>query len=653
MKLNTAKTALILFLFSAPAFAQNNGDKVLMTVGGEKVTVQEFENVYHKNPSGKESDPKSVNDYLDLYINFRLKVKEARDLGYDTSAAFKNELNGYRKQLSQPYLTDTIISDKLMKEAYDRIQWDVRASHVLIKCDADALPKDTLIAYNKAMKIRDRILKGEDFGKIANNESEDPYAKQTKNGGDLGYFTALMGFVYPFETAAYTLKEGEISMPVRSQFGYHIIKVTDKIKHVEMTTAHIMVKFGKTMTKEDSANLEKKVNELYEKLKKGEVFDTLAVKFSDDPGSAKGGGKLQPFGRTSNYPQEFKDAAFGLSKDGDFSRPFKTRFGWHIVKRISVKEVGTYAEMKSDLKNKIAKDSRSNMSRTSLISKIKNWYNFKEDLKARDELAGKTIMDSSIFKGKWDAKKAASLKKTVFSLGGKNYTQQDFAKYIESHQASRPPMAYLSVISSMYKTWVEETLVAYEESQLDKKYPKFKALMDEYRDGILLFELTDKKVWSKAVKDTAGLKDYYAKNKDHFKWEERIEAKTYICADANTSAKVKDMLKKGKTDKEILDKLNKNAQVLVQVENARTYNKGDNKTLDASWAPGPTADMNDGGKVKFMYVTKLIAPTPKSLSEAKGLVTAEYQTFLEKEWIDTLKKKYEVKVDKEVLKLVK
>jgi peptidyl-prolyl cis-trans isomerase SurA len=309
--------------------------------------------------------------------------------------------------------------------------------------------------------------------------------------------------------------------------------------------------------------------------------------------------------------------------------------------------------MKNELKNKIAKDQRSNMSRTSLINKIKGWYNFKEDLKARDELAGKTIMDSSIFKGKWDAKKAANLKKTVFTLGGKNYTQQDFAKYIESHQALRPAAPYQSVIAGMYKTWLEESLVAYEESQLDVKYPKFKALMDEYRDGILLFELTDKKVWSKAVKDTTGLKEYYEKNKDHFKWDERIEAKTYTCADAKTSAKVRDMLKKGKSDKEILDKLNKNAQVNVQVENAKTYNKGDNKTLDASWAPGPTPDMNADGKVKFMYVTRIIAPTPKTLTEAKGLVTAEYQNYLEKEWIDSLKKKYEVKVDKEVLKLVK
>ncbi|HEY6163014.1 MAG TPA: peptidylprolyl isomerase [Bacteroidia bacterium] len=653
MKLHSVSTAfsLLFITLSGASFAQDNGNKVLMTVGGEKVTVSEFENVYHKNPSPNQSDPKSVNEYLELYTNFRLKVKEARDLGYDTSAAFKNELAGYRKQLSQPYLTDTIISDKLIKEAYDRVQWDIRASHILILCDQDALPKDTLAAYNKALSIRNRILKGENFEKLANELSEDKYVKQVKNGGDLGYFTALMGYVYPFESAAYNLKPGELSMPVRTQFGYHIIKVTDRVKHVDMTTAHIMVKFNKNMTKADSENLEKKIKDIYEGLKKGQVFDTLAAKYSDDPGSSKQGGKLQPFGRTSNYPQEFKDAAFGLTKDGDFSAPFKTRFGWHIVKRLSVKEVGPYSEMKADLKNRIAKDQRSNMSRVSLINKIKNWYNFKEDLKSRDELTAK--LDTNVFKGKWAPKNLDKMNKTIFTLAGKNYTQQDFIKYIQTHQAARPKVPMQSVINGMYKAWVEESLVAYEESQLDVKYPKFKALMDEYRDGILLFELTDKKVWSKAVKDTVGLKEYYEKNKDHFKWEDRAEAKMYTCANEKISEKVKDMIKKGKSDKEILDKLNKNGEVNVQVENPKVYNKGDNKTIDDNWVPGPTADKKENGKVNFYYVTKILAPTPKSLSEAKGLVTAEYQNYLEKEWIDSLKKKYEVKVDQEVLKTVR
>lgn len=655
MKPNTVKTGCSLLFVSifSLAFTQsgNNGDKVLLTVGGEKVTANEFESVYHKNPSGKTNDPKSLGDYLELYINFRLKVKEARDLGYDTSASFKNELNGYRKQLSQPYLTDTIISDKLMKEAYDRIQWDLRVSHILIKCDADALPKDTLAAYNKTAKIRERILKGEDFGKIANAESDDPYVKQAKNGGDLGYFTCLMGYVYPFETASYNLKQGELSMPVRTQFGYHIIKVTDKVKHVDMTTAHIMVKFSKGMSKEDSAKAESKINDVYGKLQKGEVFDSLAAKFSDDPGSSKAGGKLQPFGRTSNFPAEFKEAAFALAKDGDFSKPFKTRFGWHIVKRLSTKEPGSYAEMKNDLKTRIAKDQRSNMSRNSLISKIKGWYNFKENTKTLDEFL--PLMDSSVFKGKWEAKKASKLNKTIFSLAGKNYTQQDFAKYMESHQASRAPVPYLSVINSMYKAWTEETLVAYEESQLDVKYPKFKALMDEYRDGILLFELTDKKVWSKAVKDTVGLKEYYEKNKDHFKWDERAEAKVYTCVDEKTAAEVKKMILKNKSDKEILDKLNKDARVMVQVDESKIFAKGDNKMIDGSWVPGLTANKAENGKTVFANITRLLAPTPKTLNEAKGLITAEYQTYLEKEWVDVLRKKYTVTIDQDVLKTIK
>jgi peptidyl-prolyl cis-trans isomerase SurA len=628
--------------------AQDNGNKVLMTVGGDKVTLNEFENVYYKNNTNKTNDPKSLQEYLDLYTNFRLKVKEAKDIGLDTSAAFRNELMGYRKQLSQPYLTDTVINDKLLMESYDRMKWDVRAYHILVKCDADALPKDTLIAYNKALKIRDRILKGEDFGKVANVTTDDTYGRT--NGGDLGYFTALIGFVYPFESAAYNLKIGDLSMPVRTQFGYHIIKVTEKVEHVDLLTAHIMIKFNKGMSAADSTAAVKKMEDIYNQLKKGVPFDTLCAKFSEDPGSSKKGGVLQLMGRSSNFPPEFKDAAFALKKDGDFSAPIKTRFGWHIVKRVSSKSLAPYNDMKGELKNKIAKDMRSNMSRTSLIAKIKKEYNFKENTKMRDELKG--ALDTAIFMGKWQAIKASKFTKEIFSLGDKKYTQTDFAKYIESHQAPRAKVDFAVLLNSMYKVWVEETVVAYEESRLDVKYPKFKALMDEYRDGILLFELTDKKVWSKAVKDTTGLKEYYEKNKTKWLWDERADVKIYTCADVKTAEKVRKMIAKNKTDKEILDALNVKGQISVTVEN-KLYNKGDNAMVDASWTPGLSPNKTENGKVVFAHVLKITPQTPKTLNEAKGLVTADYQQYLDKMWIEDLKKKYAVKIDQDVLKLVK
>ncbi|MEW6467435.1 MAG: peptidylprolyl isomerase [Bacteroidota bacterium] len=651
-RLHLLKTlAFTLVAGIAPAQQNTTDDRILMTVGDEKVTVSEFMSVYQKNPSVKDSENKSIQEYIELYTNFRLKVKEARDLGMDTSASFRNELMGYRKQLSMPYLTDTVVNDKLLKEVYERMQWDIRSSHILIKCDPNALPKDTLAAYNAAMKAYNRIKAGEDFAKVCKQVTQDDYGKT--NGGDLDYRT-VFELIYPFETAMYNMKVGEVSKPVRSQVGYHIIKVTDRQPHIELTTAHIMIKTPKGMSAEDSLKALQKINDIYDQLVKGTPWDTLAMKYSDDPGSAKKGGLLPPVARNynSNYPAEFKTAAFTLGKDGEYTKPFKTRFGWHIVKRVSSKGVPPFADVKNEIKNKVSKDPRANTGRTALMGKIKTWYNFKEDLKARDEFYALFAKDSSIFKGQWKAEKAKNMNKVMFSLLDKNYTQADFAKYIESHQAPRPSASHILVVNGLYKAWQEEALIAFEDSRLEMKYPKFKALMQEYNDGILLFELTDKKVWSKGVKDTAGLRAYYELNKTRFMWDERAEVKTYTCANEKVAAAVRKMIAKGKSDKEILEKVNKNGAQNLSIE-TKIYNKGDNKEVDARWAPGLLSDKTEEGKVTLTYISKLVAPTPKSFSEAKGLITADYQAFLEKEWIDTLKKKYKVVINEDVLKTLK
>lgn len=643
--------ALAFCFISASAVAQvATDDRILMTVGGEKVTVNEFMSVYQKNPTAKDNEVKSITDYVELYTNFRLKVKEARDMGMDTSAAFKNELLGYRKQLSMPYLTDTVVSDKLLKEVYERMQWDIRSSHILIKCDANALPKDTLLAYNRAMAAYNKIMKGEDFGKVCKATTEDDYGKT--NGGDLGYRT-VFELIYQFETAMYGLKVGEVSKPVRTQVGYHIIKVTDKQQHVDMITAHIMVKTAKGSV-QDSLDAIAKINDIYAQLQKGISFDTLAKKYSDDPGSAKKGGVLPALGRNdaSNFPAEFKNAAFTLTKDGEYSKPIKTRFGWHIIKRMSTKAVAPYSEIKNEIRNKVAKDQRSNMGRTALIGKIKTWYNFKEDTKARDEFYVTMKGDSSIFKGTWKADKAKNMNKTMFTLLDKNYTQQDFAKYIETHQAPRASASHIIVINGWYKSFLEESLIGFEDNRLEMKYPKFRALMQEYRDGILLFELTDKKVWSKAVKDTTGLKDYYSKNKNKFMWDQRAELKIYNCANDKVAVMVRKMLSKGKSDKDILAKANAGGAINLSID-TKIVNKGDNKEVDAKWNPGLLSDKADNGKVTITYINKLVAPTPKTFTEAKGLITADYQAYLEKDWIDSLKKKYTVTVDQNVLKTLK
>ncbi len=642
----------IVSFIAVNASAQKNDDAVLMTIGGNRVTVSEFENVYHKNNS-KESatDAKSLNEYVDLFVNFKLKVKEAEELGLDTAKAFKDELAGYRKQLAQPYLTDKDVNEKLLQQTYNRLNEDVHAAHILVKVNENALPKDTLEAYNKIMKIRTRILKGEDFNKVAGEKgiSDDPSA--VENGGDLGYFTALQ-MVYPFENAAYNTKVGEISMPVRTRYGYHILKVTDRRKaQGEVLVAHIMIRTPNNMSAEDSLKLYGKMVEIYTKLKAGEKFDELAQQYSDDKSSAKKGGELPWFG-TGKMPQEFETAAFALKNKEDYSPIMRTKYGWHILKLIDKKGLASFDEMKNELKAKVTKDSRSQAGRSSLIAKIKTEYKFKENLKSRDEFY--KIVDTTFFNGTWDAAKAAKFNKPIFNLNDKVYTQKDFAEYLASHQTQRPKTDPKVVIDPLYAQFVDESAIAYEEARLDQKYPEFKALMQEYRDGILLFELTDQKVWSKAVKDTTGAKDFYEKNKNNYMWDERAEATVYTASDDKVAKQLRALLKKKKSEKEILEVINKDSQLNLAVE-TRVFNKGENEFVDKNWNPGISEDLNDAKnkKVVIVVVDKLLKPVPKLYVDSKGMVTADYQAYLEKEWINSLKKKYAVSIDKTVLATIK
>lgn len=631
------------------SLAQDKKDPVLLTVAGDKIAKSEFEKIYHKNNSKENSlDKRSLQDYLDLYINYKLKVKEAEALKLDTGKAFKDELAGYRKQLAQPYLSDKEVSEKLVREAYDRMKKDVRAAHILIRVAADAAPKDTQEAYNKALKIRESIVKeGKNFGVVAQESSEDPSAKENK--GDLGYFTSMQ-MVYPFETAAFTSKPGEISMPVRTRFGYHIIKVIDvRPAQGEIHVEHIMVKAPVGMTKEDSIKSKEKIDEIYQKIKKGENFEDLARQFSDDVSSGKSGGGLPWFG-TGRMVSEFEQAAFALKINGDVSEPIRTPYGWHIIKRLEKKELGSFESLQTELKNKIGKDSRSEISRNSLIKRIKKEYGFKESEKAREEVFSK--LDTSFFEGKWDVAKAKDLKKMVCKLGNKEYTQQDLAKFLAERQSKRAKANIKVVTAPLYEEFVNENCIAYEESKLDEKYPEFHSLMQEYKDGILLFELTDRKVWSKAVKDTTGLKGFYEKNKTHYMWPDRLEATVYSCANMDIANQVRELMQKGVKNDSILRVVNKTSQLNLSIKEGK-FSLGDNDIIDSiQWKKGLTVNMRKKNTIVFVDVKNKLAPEPKTLDEAKGLVTAEYQAALEKDWIAELRKKYEVVVYNEVLKNV-
>lgn len=633
-------------------------DPVLITIGNEKITKSEFIAVYMKNNTSKDSKIKKedLQEYLELFINFRLKVKEAEYMKLDTASSFINELAGYRKQLTQPFLIDKEVNDLLLEEAYERSKWDVRASHILIRIDQDANPKDTLIAWNKIMNIRKRIMAGEDFGKVAAETSEDPSARDQVvagrpplkgNKGDLGYFS-VFDMVYPFETGAYTTPVGQISMPVRTSFGYHLIKVTDKKPSLgKIQVAHLLLNKHAEGNSVDSTKNINKIKEIQEKLKSGVSFEDLVKEYSDDKGSAAKGGMLPWFGPNRMVP-EFVEVIYGLKKN-EVSAPTQTMYGWHFIKLLDYKGVPSYEESKNELKMKISRDIRSNKSKDVFINRLKKEYKFTEDVKMLEAFF--TIADTSLTNGSWKATKAANMNKVMIKFADKSFTQTDFANYLEKHQGDTKSEDAKAIIRSRYNKWVEDMIIEYEDSQLSTKHKEFRDLMKEYRDGILLFELTDQMVWSKAVKDTVGLKEYYEDIKLKYQNPRRVEAYIFKFKDEKIARKnlktINKMVSEGTKPADIVSQLNKKVQI-VELESG-IYVKGDNAVIDKfEWKKGVSDVEFANGEYQVVYMDKVLEMAPKPFSEIKGIVISEYQNYLEKEWIKSLRAKYPYKVDMDV-----
>lgn len=651
----------VLFCMSVNTVIAQEKDPVILTVAGEEITKSEFLNVYQKNNvNGEVIDRKSLEEYMELYINFRLKVKEAESLGMDTMRSFKDELAGYRKQLAQPYLIDEKMNRSLLEEAYNRKKEDIRASHLLIKVDRNAAPADTLEAYKKIMSLRKRVMKGEDFGKLAAEFSDDLSARDRTvdnrvvkgNRGDLGYFT-VFDMVYPFETGAYNTKVGEVSNPIRSDFGYHLIYVTDRKPALgKVQVAHILLKAKTQATAADTAEMDKKAQEIYERLLKGEDFTALAQQYSDDKTTSTKGGVLPWFGANRMIPEFIKEVS-KLEKIGDVAKPFTSSFGWHIVKLIDKKDIGTYEDNLNDLKQNLSRSDRAKKSEDALISKIKDEYKFTQNLKAKNEFY--KVVTDTIFKAGWSTDNAKELNKVLFTIGRHQYTQQDFALYLVQNQKKSAPENINAYVDRMYSAFVNQKLLEYEDSQLESKYPEFKALMKEYRDGILLFELTEQKIWSKASKDTTGLEAYYNANKQNYMWQQRADASIYTLnsTDKKILESLRSAVKKGLTDNEILELINNDSTTVLSIDR-RKFEKEENQLVDRiKWAKGETSESVEDGKTTIIKINEVIEPEPKKLNEVKGLVTANYQDYLEQQWIKELRNKYPFKVNQEVLSSIK
>ena len=506
------KIVLVFVLsFSVSVFSQKR-DKTLITIDGEKITVSEFKRTYEKNLDVIDSqDSKNLINNLDLFINFKLKVKEAYALKLDTLSSYKKEIETYKNQLSAPYLQDTTFLGQLVKDAYFRTKNEVKAKHILIRMKKDALPKDTLIAYTKIIKLRDRIIAGEDFEAIATQFSEDKSARNDSktgrkgNGGNLGYFSAFR-MVYPFEVAAYSTKVGQISMPFKTQYGYHIMKV-DAVRESkgEIEAAHILIR-------DTSVKGKQKIDSIYDKLNRNEKFEDLAKQYSEDPGSKNNGGKLGKFG-SGRMVKPFSEAAFGLENINDFSEPFKTDFGWHIVKLLKKHPVKSFEEMKMDLKKKVKNNSRMQLSKKAVVNKLKKQYSIIENEEAKIILNKKNIRTVS----------KDSLQGSIITINNKNISQEEFVNYIKNRR-NLP-------IFKLFENFKDEQIMEYYKENLIHTEPEYAYILNEYQDGLLLFELMQEKIWSASSKDTLGLKKYFTTNSKKYKSDDLKSVKGQVMND--------------------------------------------------------------------------------------------------------------------------
>lgn len=645
-------------LFGMGTYAQDN--RALITIEGEDVTVDDFMYVYKKNNNEENAmSKKSIEEYLDLYINFKLKVKEAENEGLDTVQAFVDELAGYRKQLAEPYFVNDEIMGEMLKEAYERKKYDIRASHILFKVSPNAMPEDTMMAWNKAIEARKRINDGEDFAEVAKALSEDPSARDREgqrggrmipgNGGDLGYFS-VFDMVYPFETGAYNLEIGEVSMPVRSDFGYHIIKLTDKIPaQGSIEAAHLYLQMPENATSTDSAAIEEEAMQLYTRINEGEIFEDLVKEYSDDKGSAARGGVLPKFNVNRMVP-EFIAAISHMSDSGDISKPVLTSYGWHIVKLISKSGLAPFDEVKDDMEKRLEKDRRAQKSTEVIIRDIKNEYGYKEYRKNLEKVYD--LMDSTIYQSAWAVAEDVELNKPVISLGDAKYTQQMFVDFIIAKQNIGQQENFKEFINKKFKEFSDEKCKDYEDSKLEEKYPEFKAIVKEYRDGILLFELTNEKIWSYAGKDTVGLQNYYNEHKKDFMWDTRLDASIVSVMDTNYIDQVRALAEAGNSDDEILAEINADSLDVVRIERKK-FQKEENDLIDEiKWKKGITDNKKDKGRTIFVVVHGKVSPEPKTFDEARGLITAGYQEYLEEQWIEELRGKYSVEVHEDVLETI-
>ena len=634
--------------FTTQIFSQTNS--VIFTVNDKPTYTDEFSYIYNKSNGIKADYSRaSLEEYLDLYTKFKLKVAWAREHKIDTIPSLKEELQSYRRQLSESYLTDKEVTERLGRELHDRMKRDVSISHILFHFEKN----DTAAAYTRAVSVLQQLEKNQLFEVLAGTESDDTNNKA--KGGYIGYLTAILpdGF-YDLETAIYNTPVGKISGIVRSPLGYHIIKVNEeRPARGEIEISHILIRKKKEGIEQPNAKM--RADSIATALKNGGNFEAMATSLSEDGGSSTRGGYLGVIG-IGRYEKSFEDGAFALTKDGEVTPVIESSIGYHVIKRISKKDLEPFDQAKNKIKAKITKDSRFQLAKSKMVERIKRESPFAENTAVEDAFAKN--LDSTFITYNWRVPTNNPTDADVlFVYGGKqSSTVKDFNEYLATHANNRITYALQNnkkleqTSRTLLNDFADEKALTFEETMLDTKYPDFRNLMREFEEGILLFEAMKQNIWDKASLDTLGLEKFYANNKSRYNWNQRSQIIYYNLSD--TAMKSFDAITKYATKhspQEVVTKFNKKSEWVTFKEEMMESGKG-GKILDPSMMKANTIIQNKQGQPRaFMKVEKVIPISQKTLKEARGFVVADYQDYLESQWIAELTKKYKLTVNRDVL----
>lgn len=738
---------------SPPQTSSEAETPVLVQIGDSAYSPDEFFQSYTKNRFSSDSAKAlSAKEYFEIFTATRLKLLAAGQQGRDTTSDYREEIDSYYEQLASPYLVDKDLVDELTKEAYNRLKEEIQASHILIAVSEEAPPADTLSAYRAAVVMRGRLLEGSDFGEMAQKFSKDATAKE--NRGNLGYFTAFQ-MVYPFETAAYTTPVGQISQPVRTKFGYHLIKVHDRRPtRGKLRVAHILIQDKAKQSNEKNTEAARRIREAHDRLQKGETWEKIVQIYSDDFQSRQAGGLLPVFGVGEMMPA-FEETAYGLSRLGEYSKPVQTPYGWHIIRLAEKIPLESFDSMEPSLRQKVLTDSRGELVRQAFADQLKAEYTIQENTDAWSEFL--ELADSSLVQGKWTLPETftASIENPMlFTIEKEPSTSKAFLDYIKSHLVPRPAGSDPKlVLKSYYNDFMTRRLLDYERANLEKKHPEFRNLMKDIREGVLLSQVMEEQVWQRSLDDSLGQRRIYEQNLDQYLYPERALATVVVARDTAILNQVMQTLAQPpyplrlKGEELIYDAgqtvplakqlnslyvlaatMKKNKDFVVEIAGYRTAQEPDTvsaarighvvrylnrqgipitsimekdygsfrpvtepernrrvsfqffsrnikdleKALNlatpgviqisegyfakdhpyfrqAAWEVGRQIVPQEDGRVAAIQVRKIEAPRTKTFSEARGSVINAYQRVLEKQWLDSLRSKFPVKVNEQEL----